>query len=173
MRRSPQCELCKDGEDTYIRDAKRSNELKRIRFNTAPQIVGLTIVHDLFFLHERVRKVNIWIFCLLGGPFIGPFLAAWFIQAINWRADFGILAGFHGFTALLVVLFGDETLYERNNEKAFTREAGIVGRLKLLTGITGLRMKGRPTVWTTLKDVFVIQFKPQILLISEFRDQFW
>ena len=137
------------------------------RFNTAPQIIGLTIVHDLFFYHERTRKVNIWVFCLLGGPVIGPFLAAWFVQAVSWRADFGILAGFHGFTTLLVILFGAETLCERGGEPAFVKGKGVIARLKLLTGITGVRMKSRPSIWSTLKKIIEIQLKPQILLISK------
>lgn len=137
-------------------------------FNTAPQVVGLSVVHDLFFFHERTKRVNIWVYCLLGGPFLGPFLAAWFILGVSWRADYGILAGFHGFAALLIVLFGDETLYQRNSdEPAYKREKGVVGRIKLLTGITGAKMTGRPEIITVLKDIIKIQFKPQIFFLSK------
>jgi len=137
-------------------------------FNTAPQIVGLSIVHDMFFFHERTRRVNVWIFCLLGGPFIGPFLAAWFLQGVSWRADYGILAGFHGLTTVLIVLFGDETLYQRDSaEPAIKKERGILGRIKLLVGITGGKMTGRPKILIILKDIVKIQLKPQILFISK------
>lgn len=137
-------------------------------FNTAPQVAGLSVVHDLFFFHERTKRVNIWVYCLLGGPFLGPFLAAWFIQGVSWRADYGILASFHGFAALLIVLFGDETLYQRNSdEPAYKREKGVLGRTKLLTGITGARMTRRPEIMTVLKDIIEIQFKPQIFFLSK------
>lgn len=137
-------------------------------FNTAPQVVGLSVVHDLFFFHERTKRVNIWVYCLLGGPFLGPFLAAWFILGVSWRADYGILAGFHCFAALLIVLFGDETLYQRNSdEPAYKREKGLLGRIKLLTGITGAKMTGRPEIMTVLKDIIKIQFKPQIFFLSK------
>lgn len=138
-------------------------------FNTSPQVVGLSVVHDMFFFHQRTRRVNVWVFCLLGGPFLGPFLAAWFIQGVSWRADFGILAGFHGFTTLLIVAFGDETLYQRDSaEPAARKENGLLGRIKLLTGITGAKMTGRPEIMTIVKDIVKIQFKPQIFFVSKY-----
>ncbi|RMY30638.1 hypothetical protein D0864_16926, partial [Hortaea werneckii] len=121
-------------------------------FNTAPQVVGLSVIHDLFFLHERTSRVNIWVFCLLGGPFLGPFLAAWLIQAVDWRADFGVLASLHGLATLSIIFLGDETLYNRRDPPP-SRDKGVVAKLKLLTGITGVMSKeGRPEVWSVLKD---------------------
>lgn len=57
--------------------------------NTAPQVIGLSIVHDMFFFHQRARMVNVWVFCLMGGPFLGPFVASWLLLKLDWRADFG------------------------------------------------------------------------------------
>ncbi|KAI6846587.1 hypothetical protein KC323_g9612, partial [Hortaea werneckii] len=105
-------------------------------FNTAPQVVCLSVIHDLFFLHERTSRVNILVFCLLGGPFLGPFLAAWLIQAVDWRADFGVLASLHGLATLSIVFLGDETLFNRRDPPP-SRDNGVVAKLKLLTGITG------------------------------------
>lgn len=138
-------------------------------FNTAPQVVGLSVVHDMFFFHERTRRVNIWVYALLGGPFLGPFLSSWFILGVSWRADFGILAAFHGFTTVLIVLFGEETLYQRNSDMpAVVKEKGILGRIKLLTGITGAQnTAGRPEILVILKDIITIQIKPQIFFLSK------
>lgn len=118
----------------------------------------------MFFFHERVRYVNIWVFCLLGGPFLGPFIAAWLIQAIDWRADFGVLAGLHGFSTLLVIVLGDETLYDRKNPQP--RSKGPANRIKTLLGLTGFRAKGRPGMWTVFKDILIIQAKPQIFFLT-------
>ena len=57
--------------------------------NTAPQVIGLSIVHDMFFFHQRARMVNVWVFCLMGGPFLGPFVSSWLLLKLDWRADFG------------------------------------------------------------------------------------
>jgi MFS family permease len=117
-----------------------------------------------FFFHERVRYTNLWVFCLLGGPFLGPFIAAWLIQAVSWRADYGILAALHGLSTILVIVFGDETLYDRANPQK--RETGLVARMKLLVGITGHKAQGRPSPWKVTKDLLIIQIKPQIFFIT-------
>lgn len=132
--------------------------------NTAPQVVGLSVVHDMFFFHDRTRRVNIWVFCLLGGPFLGPFVAAWLITAVSWRADYGVLAALHGVSTLMVIFLGDETLYERGNPQP--REQGPLGRIKLLLGLTGLKAKGRPSLWTVMKDIISIQLRPQIFFLT-------
>ena len=38
-------------------------------FAAPPQVIGLSIIHDMFFFHERARKVNIWAFCFLVGMY--------------------------------------------------------------------------------------------------------
>jgi MFS family permease len=122
------------------------------------------LIRGRFFFHERVRYTNLWVFCLLGGPFLGPFIAAWLIQAVSWRADYGVLAALHGLSTILVVVFCDETLYDRFNPHK--RQTGLVARVKLLIGITGHKAQGRPSPWRVVKDLLVIQIKPQIFFIT-------
>lgn len=105
-------------------------------------------------------------FCLLGGPFLGPFLAAWLIQAISWRADYGVLAGLHVLSTLLVVVFGDETLYDRSGSNPQKKQTGLTARVKLLVGIAGYKAQVRPTVINVVKDLLIIQIKPQIFFIT-------
>jgi MFS family permease len=38
-------------------------------FAAAPQVIGLSIIHDMFFFHERARKINIWAFSFLLGEY--------------------------------------------------------------------------------------------------------
>ena len=122
------------------------------------------LIRCRFFFHERVRYTNLWVFCLLGGPFLGPFIAAWLIQAVSWRADYGVLAALHGLSTILVIVFGDETLYDRSNPQK--RGTGLVARMKLLVGITGHKAQGRPSPWNVTKDLLIIQIKPQIFFIT-------
>ena len=137
-------------------------------FNTDPQVIGLTIIHDMFFFHERARKINIWAFSFLvgpyAGPYAGPFVAGFLIQKINWRQDFGVLAAFYGFSTILVMLFGDETLYDRENPNNNTEAKGLFHRLQLLTGIAGFKAQGRPTLKTVFKDIFEIAPLPYLIL---------
>jgi MFS family permease len=127
-------------------------------------VIGLTIIHDMFFFHERTRKINFWAFSFLIGPYLGPFIAGFLIQKINWRQDFGVLAAFHGFAIILIVLFGDETLYDREHPENNVESKGIMGKIQLLTGVTGLRIKGRPTIATVFKDLIAISFLPYLIL---------
>ncbi|KAF2454738.1 major facilitator superfamily domain-containing protein [Lineolata rhizophorae] len=134
-------------------------------FGAPPQVIGLSIVHDMFFFHERARKVNIWAFSFLLGPYLGPFVSGFIIQELDWRNTFGVLCGFYGFSVLLIILLGDETLYNRNLEKQPTRRGGIIGRVMLLTGVTGvMESEGKPGVWEVTVDLFSVFVRPYLLL---------
>jgi MFS family permease len=137
-------------------------------FNTAPQVIGLTIIHDMFFFHERTRKINFWAFSFLIGPYLGPFIAGFLIQKINWRQDFGVLAAFHGFAIILIILVGDETVYDREHPENNVKVTGVIGKIELLTGIAGFRAKGRPTLKTIFKDLIAISFLPYLILPCKF-----
>ncbi|KKY28798.1 putative mfs [Diplodia seriata] len=122
-------------------------------FGAAPQVIGLSMIHDMFFFHERARKINIWAASFLIGPYLGPFISSLIISKLNWREDFGVLAGFYGLSVLMVVFLGEETLYERNvSEKP--KDRSIVQHISSLIGIEGARVKGPAlfvmplTMWT-------------------------
>jgi MFS family permease len=133
-------------------------------FNTAPQVIGLTIIHDMFFFHERTRKINVWAFSFLVGPYLGPFISGFLIQKINWRQDFGVMAGFHGFAILLIILFGDETLYDREHPENNTITTGILGKIQLLTCFAGISAKGRPALKTVFEDLIALSYLPHLIL---------
>ncbi|KAF1808393.1 MFS general substrate transporter [Eremomyces bilateralis CBS 781.70] len=133
-------------------------------FGAPPQVIGLSIIHDMFFFHERARKVNIWAFSFLLGPYLGPFISGFIAEKLWWRDNFAVLCGFYGFSVLTIILLGDETLYDRNAERK-PRQKGILGRLSLLTGVTGFQERDpRPTLWTVLKDIFGLLLRPYLLL---------
>jgi MFS family permease len=60
-------------------------------FGTVPQVIGLSIIHDMYKPHEWPRMVNIWGTTFLVGPFIGPALAGYIGAGTNWRDSFGVL----------------------------------------------------------------------------------
>lgn len=135
-------------------------------FGAAPQVIGLSIIHDMFFFHERARKVNIWAASFLIGPYLGPFFSSLLILKLNWRQDFGVLAGFYGLSLLMVVLLGDETLYERNaSEKP--KDRSMVRHISLLLGIEGARVKGRPGLWTVTKHQYSLLARPYLFAPSK------
>ena len=140
-------------------------------FNTVPQVIGLTMIHDMFFFHERTRKINLWAFTYLVGPYLGPFIAGFLIQKINWRQDFGVLAAFYGFSTLIIICFGDETLYDRKVTERTPKPEGILGRIKLLTGVAGIRASGRPTIGTVIRDLIAVSYLPYLIVPCEYAFQ--
>lgn len=138
-------------------------------FGAPPQVIGLSIIHDLFFFHERARKINIWAFSFLIGPYLGPFISGFIIEKLSWRNTFGVLCGFYGFSVLLILLLGDETLYDREKEHDAERPTGFVERVKRITGIAGVRdSAGRPGLWEVTKDLFGLMLRPYLLLPTLF-----
>lgn len=132
-------------------------------FGAPPQVIGLSIIHDMFFLHERARKINIWACAFLIGPYLGPFISAFLAEKESWQNVFAVLCGFYGFSVLAIVLLFDETLYDRDNPKK--RAGGFGGRVMLLLGVTGWRESaGRPSVWTVMWHQAVLICKPYVLL---------
>ena len=125
------------------------------------------MVHDMFFFHERARKVNLWVFSFLIGPFLGPFISGFLIQAISWRHCFAVLAGFYGASTVIIAILGDETLYDRNNPNRFIPPPGIIGRIQKLTGIAGVRATGRPSPFTVAKHLVSLSYRPYLFLPSK------
>ncbi len=97
---------------------------------------------------------------------MGPFIAGFLIQKINWRQDFGVMAAFHGFAIILILLFGEETLYDREHPENNTLPTGIVGRIQQLTGIAGIKATGRPALRTVFKDLMALGVLPHLVLPS-------
>lgn len=129
--------------------------------------VGLAIINDLFFEHERGQKVGMWVLAidlgLLFGPLIGGFVdlagAAW----IQW-----LTAILLGVVLIAEIFFLPETLYPRKtmlerNERAtvaagnekmpgFSQEVEGPKRTKTLGLVSIKPVPGmrHPKVWDTI-----------------------
>lgn len=67
----------------------------------------------------------------------------------------------------MIILFGDETLFDRENIRA-APGTGVVSRVKLLVGITGFQQRhGRPAMFRVAKDQFKLLLRPYLLLPSK------
>ena len=96
---------------------------------------------------------------------MGPFISAFISEALNWRENFGVLAGFYGFSVVMVVLLGDETLYDREKTERKTASSPFLERVYRLTGVAGFRdAAGRPGLWEVTKDLFSLLLRPYLLL---------
>lgn len=73
----------------------------------------------------------------------------------------GILAATYAVSTVLVVLLGEETLYDR--EKTINPTEGA-SRISLLIGTAGFKAKGQTSLAVVSKHLAEIAIKPQILL---------
>lgn len=124
-----------------------------------------------FYFEEHARKIGIWGWSILIGPYFGPFLSSMILHNIHWRESFWIVVGIVGFGLLLVIFLMEETTYDRvvpeNNppqpEGCFKR------KLFALVGITGHRMKGRPSLCQGTWELIMVFVKPQFYMLCKFQ----
>ncbi|KAL8795388.1 MAG: hypothetical protein Q9195_002129 [Heterodermia aff. obscurata] len=74
---------------------------------------GLMLIKDIFFLHEHARKINQWSAFITVSPYLGPLLAAFMITKLSWHWPFWIYTIETGLCLIGIVLFLDETYYDR------------------------------------------------------------
>lgn len=59
-------------------------------FSTVAQGGGLMFIYDMFFFHERARKINIWAAFIILSPYFGPLFAAFIINTEPWQVPFWV-----------------------------------------------------------------------------------
>lgn len=73
-------------------------------------------IKDMFFFHEHARKINIWSAFIILSPYLGPLLAAFIVNTQIWQWAFGLYAIETGLCLIAIILFVDETYYDRKSE---------------------------------------------------------
>jgi MFS family permease len=92
--------------------------------------VGLAIINDIFFEHERGQKLGLWVLAidqgLLFGPLIGGFVNIAGYEWIQWLS-----AILFGVILLAELFFLPKTLYPRHLMLAETHGAGVTATAQL------------------------------------------
>ncbi|KAJ3498844.1 hypothetical protein NLJ89_g10169 [Agrocybe chaxingu] len=118
-------------------------------FGTAPQVTGLYVVTDMYPFHLQARKLNIWTMGFIVSPFLSPFAFGFLVARASWRWAYGIGSIYSAIVVLLIMFYGEETIYDRTvkpiPEPATT---GLRYRIETLIGITGVRMQKYRMSWT-------------------------
>ncbi|OAL27593.1 hypothetical protein AYO22_03497 [Fonsecaea multimorphosa] len=82
-------------------------------FSTVAQGGGLMFIYDMFFFHERARKINIWAAFIILSPYFGPLFAAFIISTQSWQVPFWVYVAETALCLVLIILFVEETYYDR------------------------------------------------------------
>lgn len=75
--------------------------------------VGLAVINDMFFEHERGQKVGIWVLAIDSGLFVGPIFGG-FLNVIGAAWIQWFTAILFGVLLILELAFMPETLYPRS-----------------------------------------------------------
>lgn len=74
---------------------------------------GLMFIKDMFFLHEHARKINTWSGFIILSPYMGPLFGSFIVNTQIWQWAFGVYAIETGLCLIAIILFVDETYYDR------------------------------------------------------------
>lgn len=156
-------------------------------FATSAQVIGMTVIQDMyvcfqyilqqeknahthrFYFEEHARKIGIWGWSILIGPYFGPFLSSLILHNITWRQSFWVVVALVGIGLLLIIFLMEETTYDRTNPDNNPTRPAEYWRYKLLslTGIMGHRANGRQTLWQGTMGLVSVFIKPQFYLLCK------
>ncbi|KAL1850430.1 hypothetical protein VTK73DRAFT_9680 [Phialemonium thermophilum] len=108
-------------------------------FSTVSQSGGLMFIQDMFFFHERARKINIWASFIIMSPYLGPLLGAFMVNSKPWPTPFWVYTALTALGLILTVLFAQETYYDRTIPQSQQPPRG--NHLTRLTGIAQWRSR--------------------------------
>ncbi|KAJ7504857.1 MFS general substrate transporter [Mycena galericulata] len=139
-------------------------------FSSAPQIIGLYVVTDMYPFHLQARKLNIWTFGYIVSPFLSPFVFGFLVARTTWRWAYGIGTIYSALVCLLILACGEETLYDRGLKPIpEPPTTGLRYRMETLLGITGVKMaKYRDSWYQAIASPFRIVWRPQLIGILFF-----
>ena len=137
------------------------------------QTIGLAFVKDMFFFHEHARKIGLWYAVFICSPFFTPLLGNFIIAGLGeWRPVFWMVVGWAAFLVCLILVYGDESYYNRSVPVDLQPERNPtqIGRLSRVLGIwqirnhTGGYFPGLVRAYARLLEVFLKPVIPIAML---------
>ncbi|KAH9821126.1 major facilitator superfamily domain-containing protein [Melampsora americana] len=116
-------------------------------FSSAPQVMGLYIVNDLYPFHLQPRMLNLWSCGFLASPFVSPWLFGYLITVVSYRWAYWIASMYVAIVVVAIALFMEETIYDRFSEVQPVKQSSFKARFESLIGITGYRTAGDRETW--------------------------
>ncbi|KAH7367122.1 major facilitator superfamily domain-containing protein [Plectosphaerella cucumerina] len=139
-------------------------------FITSAQTISIAFIRDMFFFHERARKIGLWAVLYIASPFWGPLVGNFVLGGTHrWEDVFWTCVGVCALDMVLIVAFLDETWYNRDIPSADQprRGSGFMARMSRVVGIWEL--KHHKTYYRTFvqsyKRFIVTLMKPVIFVV--------
>jgi MFS family permease len=140
-------------------------------FLTAAQTISIAFLKDMFFFHERARKIGLWALLYIASPYLGPCLSNFvFAGTGHWPDIFWLCSGVVALQLVFILVLIDETWYNREKhlDEQPVRASGFGGRLLRLVGVW--QLQHHKTYFTSVAAAFKrfgsVIAKPAFLLIA-------
>ena len=135
-------------------------------FTGAGQAQALLWIKDMYYFHEHPRIINIAESGIMVSPYVGPLLTAFLVYYVGWRWSYWLYLIIVSLGALLVVLFGEETMYDRRRPQSqqFPRRY----RLLRVLGIEQVRTIQQRSFWKAVIRPWVALEKIPVILITTY-----
>ena len=139
-------------------------------FLVSYQIVGLASVKDMFFFHEHARKIGIWVVFFIVSPYLSPLFAYFILGGTggnspiggDWRAVLWLVFAIVCLDLVLIVVFADETFYNRAISPEAQPSRG--SRIMRLLGVWQLKNKSYfPSAWQSCVRLVSLLAKPILI----------
>jgi MFS family permease len=91
------------------------------------------VVGDLYFVHERGKRMALTNFCVFGGSFMTPIIVGKMTHSIGWQWTFYFVAIFSGIMLPLIFFFVPEVAFRRNDR--FNTDIIVLGSNQLAVQI--------------------------------------
>lgn len=135
--------------------------------NAAPS-TALAFIQDMFFLHERARKIGLWTAGFICSPYVGPLIANFMIsQTGDPRHVLWMCFGLNVLFFLVLVAVLDETWYNRTATEQPPRHNSFAHRMMRCSGIW--QIKYREGYFYSLRQSilrFVLVLKKPALILT-------
>lgn len=137
---------------------------------SASQSLGIAFVEDMFFFHEYARKIGIWYTIFLCAPFSSPMIGNFIVgKTGEWRPMFWLTLGLAGALLVFILVFGEETYYNRSIPPEAQRSRKKSYRLLRVLGIWQLTNRSRyftgvPSSYLRLLEVLMKPVLPLTML---------
>lgn len=137
---------------------------------TSCQTIAMAFIKDIFFFHQRARKIGLWALLYITSPYLGPLLANFILGGTNgWRNVFWTSVGACGIDLIFIIAFLDETWYNREipTSEQPPRGQGFGSRMLRVIGVWQLKHRETyyETVYESFKRFFLTLTQPAILII--------
>ncbi|RAL13089.1 polyamine transporter [Aspergillus homomorphus CBS 101889] len=124
-------------------------------FGAVPTVIGPRVITDLLFLHQRGRAFTALHMSFLFGTIAGPTFSAFISAGTFFPVEFWWSVGLLGATAILILLFLEETAFDRTNP-----ESNIIPPSTWLANRRATFFFGqsiiRPTSWSTTARIAIV-----------------